>query len=515
MFSNAPVLSVVVLVLFAAVATAAVVARYSLVRRVRSVAMEAEDIATRRLPEVLDALRNPSPGAVLGALPQVSFDSDDEIGTIADAFNTVLQASVETSVEHSRRRAETLTNVLVSLGRRNQALIDRQLELVDHLEAVQQDPVILEGLFALDHMLTTMRRNAENLLVLASDAPARRWTQPVDILDVLRGAVSEVADMSRIVIEVPPDDPTVVTGRAAVDLSHLIAELVDNAATYSAPTDEVVIRGEVRPHGYRIWVMDHGFGMSDDELLSVNTKLAEGADIDDLVADRVGFQVVGRLAYRLGAMVRLQVNPGGGLAASISIPAANLERHDDDEPATHRHASVLPAAPKPISVAAVAPPLAPPVAAPFSPVMVPLVAAPPAATAPAMSTATFLVPAPVALPATPMPATPMPAAPLDLPFESFAVPADVPAEMRTSHRNVFYRVELAGIDTVAEVGTGPAPMSAFSDAPPVLERRSPGAVLGTVGPDQGFEGGVFRRLPTPGPSSASGGDDQSPSALAA
>ena len=313
-------------------ATVTVLLGRSLERRLRRISNQAHDIARVQLPSVLEALRNPSE-EIATALPTVDKDADDEIGSMADSFNTVLKASVETSIEHGRRRAKTVTDMLVNLGRRNQILIDRQLEIMDALEASQQDQATLEGLFKIDHMLTRMRRNAENLLVLAADSPARSWTEPVPLVDVLRAAISEAGDMARVDIENAHHGTAALTGRYTVDLSHMISELVENATTLSPPSSRVVVRIEPQASsgGVKLWVVDSGVGMTEDELADANRRLAEPPDIDELVTDRVGFQVVGRLARRLETPVHLQQNPGGGVAASIIVgpklfdqPAVNL-----------------------------------------------------------------------------------------------------------------------------------------------------------------------------------------------
>jgi signal transduction histidine kinase len=293
----------------------------SLVRRLRSISDQAHTIASRRLPEVLDSLRNPSE-ELKTALPAVIKDAEDEIGSMAESFNTVLRASVHTSLEHAQRRAQTVTNMLVNLGRRNQTLIDRQLEIMDRLEAQYEDPALLEELFKLDHLITRMRRNAENLLVLAAEQPARNWSQPVPLSDVLRGATSEVADILRIRLELGNSEKVEIAGRFAVDLSHLVAELVENACAYSPPHSPVVVRVEGGMSGWRIWVLDAGIGMTEADLAEANHRLAEPPDIDALTTDRVGFQVVGRLGRRLGVSVRLQTNPGAGVAASVLVPPA-------------------------------------------------------------------------------------------------------------------------------------------------------------------------------------------------
>ncbi len=308
----------------------------SIAARIAKVSADAHEIASVRLPEVLDALRNPSPEVLAQSLPQVHADSTDEIGSLAASFNTVLRTSVETSIAHAQRRSRTLTNILVNLGRRNQSLIDRQLELVDELESTQRDPEVLRGLFQLDHMITSLRRNAENLLVLASDSQARAWSAPVSMVDVVRGAVAEVEDMSRIELELDLTDNSTIGGRYAVDLSHLVAELVDNALAFSPPTASVHLRSERTAQQFRIWILDSGLGMSEAELSSANQHVTNPPDVDELTADRIGFQVVGRLAIRLGVAVRLQPNPGGGLAASVTVPVALLEAVPEDFPPVPR-----------------------------------------------------------------------------------------------------------------------------------------------------------------------------------
>ncbi len=304
----------------------------NLSRRLQQVTDSAHTIAVDRLPEVLESLRNPTPEALAGAIPKVETTSTDEIGSLADSFNTVLRTAVETSIEHSTKRAETLTNLLINLGRRNQALLERQLKLIDTLEATEQDPAVLDGLFRLDHMVTRQRRNAESLLVLAGSRRSRAWSEPVPISDVIRGAISEVADMGRVDFEIPPGHDLLVTGAHAVDLSHLLAELIENATSYSSPSTTVQVRVQRNGLHVRVWVIDSGVGMSDDELAGANAKVADPPDIDELTTDRVGFQVVGRLARRLNAEVRLQINPVGGVAAGVDLAPATFEPLTGDLP---------------------------------------------------------------------------------------------------------------------------------------------------------------------------------------
>lgn len=325
----------------------------NLVRRVKQISDDAHTIAFDRLPEVLETLRNPTPEALAGAIPQVTAPSKDEIGSLAESFNTVLRTSVETSIEHSTRRAETLTNLLINLGRRNQSIIERQLQLIDSLESRQQDPDLLEGLFKLDHMVTRQRRNAESLLVLAGSRRSRGWTAPVPLSDVISGAVSEISEMGRVSVEMPPGHDLLVAGQYAVDLSHMLAELVENATLYSSPSTQVVVRGQRNGMNVRLWVIDNGVGMTDDELESANQRVSDPPDIDELTTDQVGFQVVGRLGLRLTARIRLQNNPAGGLAVSVDLhPNVFEPMHDDQSVAAAAEAETRRAIDEPLQAPA-------------------------------------------------------------------------------------------------------------------------------------------------------------------
>ncbi|MFN0091115.1 MAG: nitrate- and nitrite sensing domain-containing protein [Acidimicrobiales bacterium] len=507
-------------------AGAVVVLARSMVRRLDQITREAKLISTERLPEVLDALRNPSPEALAGALPQVHSDSTDEIGVLAESFNTVLRTSVETSIEHSQRRSQTMTNMLVNLGRRNQALIDKQLELIDRLESMQQDPELLNGLFQIDHMVTRMRRNAENLLVLASEQTARPWSEPVPMLDLLRGATSEVQAMERITIDASSADQATVEGRSAVDLSHLLAELIENATQFSPPSANVTLRTEPGRSQYKIWVIDSGLGMPADELEDANLRLKNPPDIDELSADRVGFQVVGRLARRLGVEVFLQPNPGRGLAACVLAPMSMIDgaaapsgelrqpassfeparraRRDDRPTADAEGVSAgLVAAPKPTEAEPI-------VAVPAKAV--------PAKTVPAKTVPTQTVPTQT------VPTQTRPAAPA----RSAATPKRTPGEAKQGGRGGDRQSPATGGRQSADApasrpGSGPA--AAGSDAAGSstagsntagtggLAKRRPGAAY--VAPQKAAEvdSGQFRRLPVPdapkpAPNAAAVGDDE-------
>jgi signal transduction histidine kinase len=299
-----------------------------LARRVKNISAQAEDIASRQLPMVLEALRNPNEQQLRDAVPTVTSDSNDEIGSLARSFNAVLTTSVDASFSHSQRRASTITNMLVNLGRRNQAIIDRQLNVLDNLQASANDPSLLKSLFEIDHAATVMRRNAENLVLLAGQHNVRVWSDPVSLNDVMRAAMSETRAIERVKVESSGVTP-LISGAHVVEMSHLFAELLENALAFSPPTTTVTIRSDQFSNHQRVTIFDAGVGLSDEELAEANERLANPPDIDTLTTDRVGFHVVSRLARRIGVTVDLHHNPTGGLVCRILVPAA-LEATRDE-----------------------------------------------------------------------------------------------------------------------------------------------------------------------------------------
>jgi signal transduction histidine kinase len=219
------------------------------------------------------------------------------------------------------QRREAMSELLVNLARRNQSLLNRQLEVITDLEVRERQPDVLEDLFRLDHLATRIRRNAESLLVLSGDDPARRWGKPVALADVVRAAAAEVEDYRRV--EVLVNDHLEVTGRAVADLAHLLAELIENATTFSPPTSEVRVRSHLSPGETGAIVLsieDAGIGMPEDELRRANGLLAEAPEVDLGRSTMLGFHVVARLAKRYGLGVRLAPTPGGGVTAMVTLP---------------------------------------------------------------------------------------------------------------------------------------------------------------------------------------------------
>ena len=217
---------------------------------------------------------------------------------------------------------QSISDLLHNLARRSQGLVDRQLELIDELERKEVDPDRLHELFRMDHLATRMRRNVENLIVLSGVDQRRRWSESVPLHDVVEAAVGEVEDFSRVQITGIHD--LTLAGQAASDVAHLLAELVENATSFSSPSTVVEVSGGPTGNGYVLEIEDHGIGMSDAELEEANRRLAEPLAADVAVSRMMGFHVVGRLAARHGIRVQLRHCWFGGVTALVLLPAALL-----------------------------------------------------------------------------------------------------------------------------------------------------------------------------------------------
>ncbi|HVU74341.1 MAG TPA: ATP-binding protein [Mycobacteriales bacterium] len=316
----------------------------------------------------------------------------------ATALATELTNAELVRAREQVEQRQAASSLLTNLARRNQSLLNRQLAKIDQLEAQEQDSEALAQLFTLDHLATRMRRNAESLLVLSGEEPPRRWGQPVALSDIARGAIAEIEDYTRI--DVAPGLDVMVAGRAVGDLVHLVAELLENAATFSPPTTRVLLAGAPTPDGgFIATISDAGIGMSDEELVAANRTLAEAPQVGLQLSGMLGFHVVARLAARYGVRVWLTRGMAGGLVAMIALPADILG--SDAAPAA------MPAPPM-----AAAPAGQPAFSAPLAAAPVPV--APVPLTPAAAATLTGGVPETV---------TPPVAAPLPVPS---AVPVDVP-----------------------------------------------------------------------------------------
>ena len=226
--------------------------------------------------------------------------------------------------EIGRRRFTS--DMLVNLARRNQSMLYRQLEIINQLEESERNPDALAELFRLDHLTTRVRRNAENLLVLSGEKPPRVWSQPVPLRDVVRAAIAETEDLDRVAFEIP--EGPLVDGASVTDLTHLLAELTENAVRFSPPDMAVTVRGRRDPRGGQgqlLTVEDWGVGMEEADLAAANALLADPPEIDLSVSKRLGFHVVARLAARHGIRVVLSPTPGSGITASVALPGSLFE----------------------------------------------------------------------------------------------------------------------------------------------------------------------------------------------
>jgi signal transduction histidine kinase len=287
----------------------------SMVRGMGVLRGSAMDIAENRLPELVENLSRTVPGRVDTRVRPIPLFGRDEIGEVARAFDQVHRVAVRLASEQALLRGN-VNAIFTNLSRRNQGLIERQLTLITELENNETDPQQLENLFRLDHLATRMRRNDENLLVLAGEEPGRRWTRPVPLVDVVRAAAAEVEQYERVELFGIPD--TEIHGTAVNDLVHLLAELLENATTFSSPQTKVRVDSTRLPDGrVMIEIHDKGIGLTPEDFADINHKLANPPTVDISIARRMGLFVVGRLARRHG--IKVQLRPSGESAGTTSL----------------------------------------------------------------------------------------------------------------------------------------------------------------------------------------------------
>ncbi|WP_344015117.1 sensor histidine kinase, partial [Streptomyces thermospinosisporus] len=304
----------VVIALLTAFILAGLVAR-QMSRSMRQLRNAAFGIAEQRLPMLVDQLSRTDPGRVDTRVAPIPITSTDEIGEVARAFDQVHREAVRLAAEQALLRGN-INAIFTNLSRRNQSLIEGQLTLITELENNEADPDQLENLFKLDHLATRMRRNGENLLVLAGEEPGRRWDQPVPLIDVLRAASSEVEQYERIELSGVPEAE--IHGRAVTDLVHLLAELLENATTFSSPQTKVRVTATRLPDGrIMIEIHDKGIGLTAEDFADINHKLANPPTVDAAISQRMGLFVVGRLSDRHG--IRVQLRPSGEQAGTTSL----------------------------------------------------------------------------------------------------------------------------------------------------------------------------------------------------
>ncbi len=314
--------------LLLAVLFAWIVAR-SMARSLRELRHGALTVAQYGLPQAVARLRDPSlatqmsPQQVAMQIAEpLPIHSRDEFGQVAEAFNAVHLEAVRTAAEQAALRASVAT-MFVNLARRSQILVDRLIGHLDRLERGEEDPDRLAELFQLDHLATRMRRNDENLLVLAGADSTRIQREPAPLMDVLRAAQSEVEHYTRIEFGMIDRDIE-IAAHSVNDMVHLVAELLDNATAFSPPDSAVVV--EARRVGDRavLLVEDHGIGISPEQLAELNERLANPPMVDVAVSRMMGLVVVARLAARHGVKVELRTARERGTIADVTLPASVL-----------------------------------------------------------------------------------------------------------------------------------------------------------------------------------------------
>lgn len=291
----------------------------SLSRRLRGLRLATLSLAEERLPDVVARLERGETVDVESATPPLDYGRD-ELGQVAQAFNTAQRTAVHTAVELADTR-RGFQKVILGIARQSQNLVNMQLGKLDSLEREHTDPEILKGLYELDSTASQLRRYEENLVIISGEQPRRTWREPVALVDILRSAVGEVAEYQRV--ELHTDEDVALAPPAVADVIHLLAELIDNATAYSPAPNPVGVRAALVAKGLAIEIEDRGLGLSDEDYAAFNSQLAVAPQFDVVaLADdlRLGMFVIARLAHRHGITVTLRSSPYGGTTAIVLVP---------------------------------------------------------------------------------------------------------------------------------------------------------------------------------------------------
>jgi len=288
-----------------------------LIRQLGDLRQSAVKLSTEQLPGAISRLRAGEDIDVGVEVPRLA-PSNDEIGQVREAFNTAARTAISAAVDEIKIR-RGVNDVFRSLARRNQSLLTRQLQLLDSMERRVHDPEELADLFRVDHMTTRMRRHAEGLLIVAGGSSGRTWREPVPIVDVMRAAAAEVEDYTRI--RVTSRTTAALAGHAVADIIHLLAELVENAATFSPAATPVRVDGEKVARGVVVEIEDRGLGMGDHQLAQINETLSDPPLFDLSGSDQLGLFIAGQLGRRHDVKVTLRGSAYGGITAVVLIPA--------------------------------------------------------------------------------------------------------------------------------------------------------------------------------------------------
>jgi signal transduction histidine kinase len=328
-FVRSLMVALVTLLVIAAVLFVAIRLGNNLIRRLVRLRTETLELADEHLPQVVERLRAGEQIDVPTEVPALDH-GDDEIGQVAAAFNKAQQTAVAAAVQEAKTR-EGINAVFLNIARRSQTIVHHQLQVLDSAERAVDNPDQLQLLFQLDHSTTRERRNAENLIILGGGQLARQWRNSVSLVEIVRSAVAEAEQYTRVTITRIPD--VLVDGRAVADLIHLLAELVDNATSFSPPGSPIEVRGNPVGKGVVVEVEDQGLGIEADRREALNKMFRDPPDfgIMALLDDpRVGFFVVARLAHQHDMRVSLTESTYGGVRAGVLIPSALISTPNED-----------------------------------------------------------------------------------------------------------------------------------------------------------------------------------------
>ncbi|MFB9531487.1 sensor histidine kinase [Nonomuraea roseola] len=429
----------------------------SILAQLKKVRDAAHGLSDERLRRVVERIGRGEEVDVAVEAPPLTF-GDDEIGAVGRAFNSVQETAVRVAVEQAELR-RSISDILLNLARRTQGLVHRQLTVLDVMERRESEPEELRDLFRLDHLATRVRRNAENLIVLSGSSPGRTWRRSVPMIDVVRGALAEVEDYTRVQLLLTGE--ATLAGKAVGDVVHLLAELIENAVSFSPPYTMVQVGGQVVANGYVFEIEDRGLGMTPEDLQAANERIAEPSGFRLTGAARLGLYVVARLAERHQIQVQLNASQYGGTTVAVLVPRELI----GTEPEPEQDRNGVPAIPAPRTAFGAAPGTAPGTAL--------------GATATALRLPpTALRPPPPATALRPPPATGRPARPVTEGRRDLAVGAgplsDGPVRDRPAR-------DAAVNDGPADDGWGsggPAPLNgpaAGVAKPPLSVRHAPGA----------------------------------------
>ncbi|KQR11833.1 hypothetical protein ASF78_11490 [Cellulomonas sp. Leaf334] len=309
-------IAIVIAAVVASLFFALLVAR-GIVVPLRRLTKAAADVR-EQLPRLVEQVAIPGEGPEITLAP-IPVTSRDEVGQLAAAFNSVNSTTVQVAQEQAALRG-SIAEMFVNVARRDQVLLNRQLSFIDSLERAEEDPSTLANLFRLDHLATRMRRNAESLLVLAGIDSGRRLRDAMPLSDVVRTASSEIEQYDRVELDLQVDPH--MHGFNALGAAHMLAELLENATIFSEPETPVTVTTGVSGQFVVVRILDQGLGMSDVELEAANSKIISTSASDSLGNQRLGLFVVGRIAQRLGADVRLlKAAHGTGTETIVRFPA--------------------------------------------------------------------------------------------------------------------------------------------------------------------------------------------------